>query len=79
MRRLLHLTLALVVALLVLAPFPVDAQEKGKGDLEYRMDLVKRMDPDKKAQLVVAVYQLYSEAGASPEKATILKLVRSAA
>ena len=49
------------------------------GVEEGLVDAGATMDPEKKGQLLVAIYQLYSDSGAAPDKEAILRLVRSAA
>jgi len=36
------------------------------------------MEPGKKAELIVAIYDLYSDTGAKPERERVLRLVKSA-
>lgn len=38
-----------------------------------------QLDPDKKGELVLALYELTRDSGTQPQRATILRLVRSAA
>lgn len=42
-------------------------------------ELGLQLQPDKKADLVVALYELTQEVGKAPEKSTVIRLIRSAA
>lgn len=61
---------------------PVDMQHLKAvwlGVEEALAELDATMAPDKKLDLVFSLYELTSEAGKPPQRATILRLVRSAA